>query len=301
MYCPTAAQLRHGPHMLHDSQQFCHFTPRAGRGGGASRGLAVFALDCVNPVNLTPWRAVSRPGRGGASRVPQTQMRAGIAAGPHCRRCWHSGFPAPELTASFRRSLPFGSHPSGRYSSSPLSLPVLPAGQALPSCSAFSPAASAVPDHMGLAVAGARATVSALPRILPLRACFLVPSFRRRSLRSGLAASPSDVLPRGRQGPFRRSGVLPLASASAGRCPRSCDHRPCRIRFASGRHSGIRNRSFRSALRPFQSAPQHAGTGFNAYFPVRSDWSISACYSVPCSSFLRLRFPLDKTDAAPRP
>lgn len=202
MCCPKATQLRHGPHMPHDSQQFCNFTPRAGRGGGASRGLAVFALDSVNPVNLTPWRAVSRPGRGGANRVPQTQMRAGIAAGPHCRRCWHSGFPAPELTASFRRSLPFGSHPSGRYSSSPLSCPVLPAEQALPSCSAFSPAASAVPDHMGLAVAGARATVRALPRFLPLRACFLVPSFRRRSLRSGLAASPSDVLPRGRQGPF---------------------------------------------------------------------------------------------------
>lgn len=197
MRCPTATRLRHNRLMPRESEQFCHFTPRAGRGGGASRGLAVFALDCVNPVNLTPWRAVSRPGRGGASRVPQTQMRAGIAAGPHCRRCWHSGFPAPELTASFRRSLPFGSHPSGRYSSSPLSRPVLPAEQALPSCSAFSPAASAVPDHMGLAVAGARATVSALPRFLPLRACFLVSSFRRRSLRSGLAASPSDVLPRG--------------------------------------------------------------------------------------------------------
>lgn len=139
----------------------------------------------------------------GSPPCPENQMRAGIAAGPHCRRCWHSGIPAPELTASFRRSLPFGSHPRGRYSSSPLSRPVLPAGQALPSCSAFSPAASAVPDHMGLAVAGARAAVPALPRFLPLRACFLVPSFRRRSLRSGLAASPSDVLPRGRQGPFR--------------------------------------------------------------------------------------------------
>ena len=189
--------------MSRDSQQFRHFASLGGRGGGTSRGLAVFALDCVNPVNFAPWRAVSRPGRGGANRVPRTQMRAGIAAGPHCRRCWHSGIPAPELTASFRRSLPFGSHPSGRYSSSPLSLPVLPARQALPSCSAFSPAASAVPDHMGLAVAGARTTVRTLPRFLSLRACFLVPSFRRRSLRSGLATSPSDVLPRGRQGPFR--------------------------------------------------------------------------------------------------
>lgn len=286
--------------MHRESQQICRFPSSPDGTYWAAPGLTVFALDCVNPVNLAPWLAVSRQGQGGANQVPQTQMRAGIAAGPHCRRCWHSGFPAPELTASFRRSLPFGSHPSGRYSSSPLGRPVLPASRSFPFRSAFSPAASAVPDHMGLAVAGARATVRALPRLLPLRACFLVPSFRRRSLRSGLAASPSDVLPRGRQGSFRRSGVLPLASASAGRCPRSCDHRPCRIRFASGRHSGIRNRSFRSALRPFQSAPQHAGTGFNAYFPVRSDWSISACYSVPCSSFLRLRFPLDKTDAALR-
>lgn len=325
MCCPTATRLRHNHLMPCESQQFLYFAHPAGTAEGSAKGARVFAQDCVNPVNLPPPRgfgAARAGGRGGGSsgwesagrrhdqrpqkqmhqkQMPQKQMRAGIAAGPHCRRCWHSGFPAPELTASFRRSLPFGSHPSGRYSSSPLSLPVLPAGQALPSCSAFSPAASAVPDHMGLAVAGARATVFALPRFLPLRACFLVPSFRRRSLRPGLAASPSDVLPRGRQGPFRRSGVLPLASASAGRCPRSCDHRPCRFRFASGRRSGIRNRSFRSAFRPFQSAPQHAGTGFNAYFPVRSDWSISACYSVPCGSFLWPRFPLDKTDAAPRP
>lgn len=203
MRCPTATRLRHNRLMPRESQQFRYSASRAGRVGGGAAGPGFFALDCVNPVNFAPWWAVSRPGQGGANRVPQTQMRAGIAAGPHCRRCWHSGIPAPELTASFRRSLPFGSHPSGRYSSSPLGRLVLPAGQALPSCSAFSPAASAVPDHMGLAVAGARAAFAALPRLLPLRACFLVSSFRRRSLRSGLATSPSDVLPRGRQGPFR--------------------------------------------------------------------------------------------------
>jgi len=47
----------------------------------------------------------------------KNKMGVGIAAGPHCRRCWHSRFPAPELTASFRRSLPFGSHPFGVGSS----------------------------------------------------------------------------------------------------------------------------------------------------------------------------------------
>lgn len=108
-------------------------------------------------------------------------------------------------------------------------------------------------------------------------------------------------LPPGEKGPSARSGVLPLASASAGCCFRSCDHRPCRISLASGRLSGLRSRSFRFALHPFQSAPQHAGTGFKTYFPVRPDWEISAFQSVPCGAFLRVRFPLDKTDAAPRP
>jgi len=47
---------------------------------------------------------------------------------------------------------------------------------------AFSPAASAVPDHMGLAVAGAVATFSVLPRVLSLLACCLLRSFGHRSL-----------------------------------------------------------------------------------------------------------------------
>ena len=128
---------------------------------------------------------------------PESQMGAGIAAGPHCRRCWHSGFPAPELTASFRRSLPFGSRPFERSSSSPLRRPVPPASRRFLVRSAFSPAASAVPDHMGLAVAGARTAFCALPRVLPLRACFLALFLGRRSLRPGLAASLSDGSSRG--------------------------------------------------------------------------------------------------------
>lgn len=108
-------------------------------------------------------------------------------------------------------------------------------------------------------------------------------------------------LPRGEKGPSAQSGVLPLASASAGCCPRSCDHRPCRISLASGRHFGLRSQSFRFAIRPSQNAPQHAGSGFNTYFPVRPDREIYAFQSVPCGASFRLRFPLDKTDAAPRP
>ncbi len=138
----------------------------------------------------------------GSPRWP-IQMGAGIAAGPHCRRCWHSGIPAPELTASFRRSLPFGSRPFERYSSSPLRRPVPPASRRFLVRSAFSPAASAVPDHMGLAVVGARTTFCALPRVLPLRACFLPCPLGDAP--SGSASRPRHrtILPSGRKGPFR--------------------------------------------------------------------------------------------------
>lgn len=189
--------------MLHESlaiAPLCDLCRRRRRGSAGAGSLCSGLCQPCQPCAA----AIGLQGGAGAGRIswPETNE------GRHCCRPPLSpllapGSPAPELTASFRRSLPFSSHPLGRYSSSPLSRPVLPAGQALPSCSAFSPAASAVPDHMGLAVAGARASVRALPRFLLLRACFLVPSVRRRSLRSGLAASPSDVLPRGRQGPFR--------------------------------------------------------------------------------------------------
>lgn len=234
------------------------------------------------------------------------QMGAGIAAGPHCRRCWHSGIPAPELTASFRRSLPFGCRPFERPVLSNDAPPVRFAVQSFPRGglfllgSAFSPAASAVPDRMGLAVAGARAAFAALPRLLLLQACFLLSSVGAAP--SGPAWLPrlQTVPPSGRQGPFRASWRAAPCSASAGACHRSCDHGPCRIRFAPGRQSGIRNRPFRFAIHPFQNAPQHAGTGFIAYFPVRSDRSIFTFKSVPCGSHSRLRFPLDNVDAAPR-
>jgi hypothetical protein len=131
----------------------------------------------------------------------------------------------------------------------------------------------------------------------------------RVSLRSSSGAAPVSpafrphlrtVPPVGRQGPFRAVWRAAPRSASAGLCPRSCDLRPFRISLASGRHSGLRSQSFRFAFRRFQSAPQHAESGFIAYFSVRPDWKISAFQSAPCSAFLRLCFPLDKTDAAPR-
>ncbi len=108
-------------------------------------------------------------------------------------------------------------------------------------------------------------------------------------------------LPWGEKGPSARSGVLPLASAAAGCCPRSRGHRPCRISFASGRHSGFRCQSFRSVRPPLPDAPQHTESGFKTNFPAWPDQEISAFQSVPCGTSLRLRFPLDKTDAAPRP
>ena len=228
-------------------------------------------------------------------------MRAGIAAGPHCRRCWHSRIPAPELTASFRRSLPFGSRSCDWVSSGPLRRLAPPASGFFRSGSAFSPAASAVPDHMGLAVAGAVATFRAFPRFWLLLACFLLRSFGHRSLRRcpcGLCLRTDP--PRGKRALRRVSACCPSLGVCR-RCPRSGDHRPCRISLASGRRSGIRNRSFRCAIRRFQCAPQHAENGFNAYFSVRSDWFIFAFGSVPCGSFPKLHFPLDKADAAPRP
>lgn len=263
--------------MHRESQQICRFPSSPDGTYWAAPGLTVFALDCVNPVNLAPWLAVSRQGQGGANQVPQTQMRAGIAAGPHCRRCWHSGFPAPELTASFRRSLPFGSHPSGGTP------PVRSAFRSFLQGRRFLLAQPSVLRRPQFLTTWAWQSLVPVPQSARCRAscrCERV-SLSRPSddAPSGPALRPRlrTYSLRGGKGPSALVWRAAPRSASAGRCPRSSDHRPCRFRFTSGRHSGIRNRSFRPAIRPFQSAPQHAGTGFNAYVPVRPDWSASAC------------------------
>lgn len=229
-------------------------------------------------------------------------MGVGIAAGPHCRRCWHAGFPAPALTRVLPLFPALWTHPFEQGSSGPLCRfgpsckQVLPVRLSLRSCGAC---------WFGPHGPGSRWCRCRLLRVAALRAAAGV--FPSSLLRAPLPRAPRlRALPS--DGPSRRSKKGPSArvwraaprAASAGSCPRSCDHRPCRIRLASGRHSGIRNRSFRSAIRPLQSAPQHAGTGFNANFSIRSDQKISAFRSAPCGSFFKLRFPFDKTDAAPR-
>lgn len=133
------------------------------------------------------------------------------------------------------------------------------------------------------------------------RVSFLAPSGTAPSGAALARLAFGRTVPPVEKGPFRALWRAAPRSASAGSCPLSSNHRPCRISLASGRHCGIRNRSFRSAIRPFQSAPQHAGTGFNANLSARSDQEISAFRSVPCGLLFKLRFPLDKTDAAPRP
>ncbi len=193
------------------------------------------------------------------------------------------------LPASCRRSLPFGSHPRGR------DLPVRSAVRSVLRGRRFLLAQPSVLRRLQLLatwarpllvlIAGARTTVHALPRFLPLRACFLVPSFRRRSLWSGLAASLSDVLPRGRQGPFRAIWRAAPCSASAGPCPRSCDHRPCRFCFASGRHSGIRNRAFRCAGPP---PPERASARWNWFHCILSCPARSVNFCLLLSALRRL-------------
>ena len=104
-------------------------------------------------------------------------MGVGIAAGPHCRCRWYSGLPAPERTRDLPPSCALRCLSLRTVFLWPASPPVRPAWQALPFCSAFSSAAAAVRDHVGLAVAGARTAFVALPRFLPLRACFLLSSW----------------------------------------------------------------------------------------------------------------------------
>lgn len=229
------------------------------------------------------------------------QMGAGIAAGPHCRRCWHPGFPAPELTASFRRSLPFGFRPFGWSPRVRLAVRLLLLGRI------FHSARLSVLRRPQFLTAWAWqslapvASTFALPRSLLLRACFLALLRAPLPQVQPCGFAFGRFLPQGEKGPSARSGVLPLAPLLPVGAPglatiglaASASLRDANPASGTG-HSGLR-------VRHFQSAPQHAESGFNAYFPVRPDWSTSAFRSVPCGSFLQLRFPLDKTDAAPRP
>lgn len=229
-------------------------------------------LRTVSTVSTCP---VAGPAWG--RREGYKQMGAGIAAGPHCRRCWHSRFPAPELTASFRRSLPFGSRSCER--SPPVRFAFQSPLQAEASLSA-PPSVLRRPQFLTTWAWQSLVPLPHSPRCRVSCRCWRV-SF---SAPSGTAPSGSALarLAFGRtvppvvEGPFRSSRRAAPCSVSADFATRSCDLGPCRIHFASGRRSGFRNRSFRSAIRPFQNAPQHVGTGFNAYFSVRPDQELSA-------------------------
>ena len=163
--------------------------------------------------------------------------------------------------------------------------PVSPASGFLRAGSAFSPAASAVPDHMGLAVTGSVAAVRAFPPSLPLRACFLVPSRAPlppawpRSLAAGRD-------PRGDKGP----DAFPFCFLQHHLLLRM-DRGLCCIRFASGRQFGIRNRFLWSAFHRSQSAPQHAEMVSMRTFEVgsiRNNFPVTQRLAAPFSKFSSL-------------
>ncbi len=291
-----------------------HFAPRVGRIAWAAPGGDRFLSGPCQPCQLGPdsglWPRLGRgvvESHGHKAKCPKTKCpkikwgsallpaptvaAAGTLAFQRLSSPRPSAVPCPSVSRSFERS-----------ASGPLGRPVLPASRLFLSVSAFSPAASAVPDRMGLAVAGAVA--ACLPRYRVSGCCWRV-AFSCPSSTAPCGASLAGLafgrIPQGEEGPFRASRRAAPRLAIAGRCPRFCNHRPCRIRLASGRRSGIRNRSFRSAIRLFQNAPQHAESGFIAYFSVRPDREIYTFGSVPCGAFPKLLFPLDKVDAAPRP
>lgn len=198
-------------------------------------------------------------------------MGVGIAAGPHCRRCWHSDYPEPELTASFRRSLPFGPHPCGGNPHGPaLHFGILPQAG-----SSFVPSRSVLRRPQFL-------TTWAWQALVPL------PQFARcrapcRRVRVSLP-DPEAPLPSARPRGFAFGRISPGGKGSVV-LPGAPPPRPlppnrvsslwgphlCRNRLASGRRFGIRNRFFEVAILHSQSAPQHAESGLNATFPSRFD------------------------------
>lgn len=133
-------------------------------------GRRVFSQDRVNRVNLGPQNV------GPQNLGPRNKMGVGIAAGPHCRRCWHSRLPAPERTCVLPPFLVLRAPAFQRGFLQPASPSGFSRKRDHPSRISFGSAASAIPDRMGLSVTGAVAARVALPPSLPLRAWFLDPS-----------------------------------------------------------------------------------------------------------------------------
>jgi hypothetical protein len=144
-------------------------------------------------------------------------MGAGIAAGPHCRRCWHSGFPAPELTASFRRSLPFGSRPFERPVLSNDAPPVRFAGRSRLQAGASLSAPPSVLRRPQFLTTWAWQSLVPVPHSARCRASCCCERVSLRFLRAPLPpVRPCGLtfgrcFPREGKGPSARPGVLPLA------------------------------------------------------------------------------------------
>ena len=193
--------------------------------------------------------------------APKTKWGSALLPAPTVAAAGTLAFLRLRERASFRRPLSFGPILTGKVLRfADLSGPSCWAGASFLVSYQFCGVRSsgAVPGRMDPAFAEAVAACRALPRFGLLLACCLFRPFRHRSLRSSLSASPSDGPPSGRKGPFRAFWRAAPRFASADACPRSFNLRPCRIRLASGRHSGIRNRSFQLAIRRFQNEPQPA-------------------------------------------
>ena len=266
-------------------------------GSRAAGGVAVFALDCVNRVNLVPMRDAapgSRRGRpkhkwGPALLPAPTVAAAGTLAFQRLSSPRPSAVPCPSEPPPFGAGF-FRSAPHSRQSRW-AGLPFLTGRLVLRR-----------PQFLTAWAWQSLVPMPPLPRCRVRRCCWRVAS----SGPSGTAPSGASLsglafgrIPQGEKGPSARLDVLPLAWRGAGCGPRSCNHRPCRVSPAAGRRSGIRNRPFRLAFRRFQNAPQHPGNGFIANFPFRSDQRISAfnqCLAallsglVPLSTRLMLRF-----------
>jgi len=229
--CPTVGPLRHDAAMPREASAIPSICTPLRKGRRSDAGSGNLRSGLCQPCQLRA--AEAAPGRPPGLRItmprsriaqvqmPQTQMGAGIAAGPHCRRCWHSRFPAPELTASFRRSLPFGAPPPfgrGFLRSAPHSrlprlagLPILTGRLVLRR-----------PQFLTTWAWQSLVPLPPLPRCRVRRCCWRVAFFAP----PGTAPSGSSLsrlafgrIPQGKKGPSARLGVLPLAPLLLGAAP----------------------------------------------------------------------------------
>ena len=204
-----------------------HFAPRVGRIAWAAPGSDSFLSGPCQPCQLGPdsglWLRLGtgvRKTHGPKTKCPKTKWGSALLPAPTVAAAGTlaiqrlssprpSAVPCPSVSRSFERS-----------ASGPLGRPVLPASRLFLSASTFSPAAYAVPDRMGLAVAGAVA--ACLPRYRVSGCCWRV-AFSCPSGTAPVCASLAGLafgrIPKGKKGPSARLGVLPLAWRLLGVAP----------------------------------------------------------------------------------